>query len=75
MDVKKILMEKFGYTFDSAEGRLATDFRQEGNSVFYDINPDSETGYTVEVSLIDGAHRHCGFSEGCFWTEWEGGQS
>jgi len=72
--IKYCLEDKFGFDLKSNEGRISANYRHssESNSVFYDVDPDSNTGYTVEVSLIDGATRHCGFSQGCVWTEWEG---
>ena len=67
---KNLLSVHFGYKFDSKEGRLSSNFRREGNSIFYDVCPESSTGYTVEVSLLDGSTRHCGFGKGCVWSDW-----
>lgn len=68
--MKDFLCKSFGWNVDSVEMKLATNFRKDGDYIFYDVRPGDITGYTKEVSLIDGSTRHCGFGEGRFWTDW-----
>ena len=38
---------------------------------FFEVQPESQYGYTVQVDPETGKSRHCGNGRGCFWTEWE----
>ena len=69
--MKNFLCRTFGWSAESPEMKIATRFEKSGDSIFYSIDPEYTTGYKVEVSLIDGSTRHCGFGNGCFWTDLE----
>lgn len=48
-----------------------TECWEEGGSFFFEVQSESQYGYTVQVDPETGKSRHCGNGHGCFWTEWE----
>ena len=48
-----------------------TECWEENGHIFFTVDPDDITGYTVEVDPETGRSRHIGNGQGCFWTEWE----
>ena len=50
---------------------ICTDVSIDGNIATYKVMPEDITGYTIQISLVDGRRRNCGNGKGCFWSEWE----
>lgn len=48
-----------------------TECWEENGHIFFTVDPDDITGYTMEVDPDSGRSRHIGNGQGCFWTEWE----
>lgn len=67
----RLFLQKAGYDTESMlERGIYSNFRMENGNVLYDVCSGDITGYTEEVRP-DGSSRHCGFGQGCFWSDWE----
>ncbi len=69
-EIEKKLTE-LGYNWKVGCNPEANEVWEKNGHLFFSVDPDDITGYTVEVDPISGESRHIGNSKGCFWTEWE----
>ena len=38
------------------------------------VTCDGEPQFDFDRDLVTGEYRTCGYGQGCFWSEWRGGQ-
>lgn len=64
-------LENLGFNCEAGCNPEKNEVWEEKGHLFFSIDPDDITGYTMEVDPETGKSRHCGNGRGCFWTEWE----
>lgn len=68
-----VLRFQLDFNAHSKQWQLADDFEIDTDKLILSynvLNSDSSTNYKVDVDLVTGLSRNCGFSEGAFWTDW-----